>query len=120
MHGSEASKDTLGLILSSILSDTVGLKSSTTTGLDAEYAQEISEKLEVEIEALTFEIFKAKSDLSGLLPIEIAKKDFKVFDFGGTQVFINQVETVEPEKVLENKESLIEALDEAKTQEGAS
>lgn len=116
----EPSKGVLGLMLSGILSDTVGLKSSTTTGLDSDVAHKISEKLGEDLDKLTFEIFRAKSDLTGLSALEIATKDFKVFDFNGTPVFINQVETVEPEKVLEMKEALVTALNEAKSKEGAS
>ncbi len=118
--GLEASKGILGLMLSGILSDTVGLKSSTTTGLDSDVAHKIAEKIGEDLDKLTFEIFRAKSDLTGLSAFEIATKDFKVFDFGGTPVFINQVETVEPEKVLEMKDALTEALNEAKSREGAS
>lgn len=118
--GLETSKGILGLMLSGILSDTVGLKSSTTTGLDSDVAHKLAEKIGEDLDKLTFEIFKAKSDLTGLSALEIATKDFKVFDFGGTPVFINQVETVEPEKVLEMKGELVTALNEAKSKEGAS
>jgi manganese-dependent inorganic pyrophosphatase len=120
MYGLTPSEKTQSLILAGILSDTVGLKSSTTTGIDSDIARDISEKLDIDVEKFTFEIFKAKSDLSSLTPIEIAKKDFKVFDFEGTKVFVNQVETVEPEKAIEQKKDLVEALEEAKTQEEAS
>ncbi len=120
MYGIVPSEKIMGLILAGILSDTVGLKSSTTTGFDSEVAHKIAKKLGEDIEKFTFEIFKQKSDITGMQPIEIAKKDFKVFDFKGTKVFINQVETVEPEKVLAQKEALIKALEEAKSQEGAA
>jgi len=119
MYGHSLSEKMQGLILASILSDTQGLKSSTTSGLDSEVAHELSEKLKLDLEKFTFEIFKAKSDLTGLEPLEIAKKDFKVFDFAGKKVFINQVETVEPDKVLDQKDALVEVMDLAKSQEGA-
>jgi len=112
------SKGASGLILASILSDTQGLKSSTTTDYDTESAKKLARELGEDLEELTFEIFKAKSDLSGLSAMEIAQKDSKVFNFGGKKVFINQVETVEPEKVLEEKEKIVEALEEIKTQDG--
>lgn len=107
------------LMLSAILSDTQGLKSSTTTGLDAHYAQEMKTDLEMDLEKLTFELFKAKSDITGLAPEEIVTKDYKIFDFGEKKVFINQVETVEPEKILAQKDALIEALEETKAKLGA-
>lgn len=118
-HEIEPSKETDSLMLASILSDTQGLKSSTTTGVDATAAHALAKKLGIDEKELTFEIFKAKSDLTGLKPLEIARRDFKVFDFGGTPVFINQVEVVEPKKVLAMKDELIDALEKAKSQEQA-
>lgn len=115
-----ASKKIKALLLAAILSDTQGLKSSTTTGLDSEIAHELAEETEIDLEKLTFEIFKAKSDISGLSSQEIAKKDYKTFQFGEHEVFINQVETVEPEKILQMKEELIETLEEVKTELGMS
>jgi len=120
MYGIEASKETKALMLSAILSDTVGLKSSTTTGFDSEVAHKLAKELDMEIERYTFEIFKAKSDLTGLSVEDIIKKDFKIFDFSGTKVFIDQVETVEPEEVLKHKDAIIALLDNIKAQEGAS
>src|SRR3989344_2901500 len=102
------------IILASILSDTVGLKSSLTTGIDVTITNEIAKKYSIDIEKLTFEIFKVKSDIKGLSPIEIVNKDAKIFDFGGNKVFIGEVETVEPEKDLEQKDKLIQALEEIK------
>jgi len=118
MYGSEVSKKTKSLMLASILSDTVGLKSSTTTGMDSEVAHELAKDLDIDLDKFTFEIFKAKSDLTGLSKEDIVRKDFKIFDFGGKKVFINQVETVEPEKLIEQRKKLVEALEEVKIKEG--
>lgn len=120
MYGINASRETKALMLCGILSDTVGLKSSTTTGNDSNVAHEIAKDLETDIEKLTFELFKSKSDISGMSPMQLAKKDFKVFDFAGIKVFINQIETVEPSKVLEMKDELIKVMDEVKAEENAS
>lgn len=116
--GIKPSESTLGLILSSIISDTQGLKSSTTTDVDLQYAHKISDELNMDIKDITFEIFKAKSDIEGLTPEEVATKDYKIFKFGEKRVFINQIETVEPEKVLEQKEELVKELENLKTKLG--
>jgi len=108
------------LILASILSDTVGLKSSTTTGLDVTFVKNLSKKHDVDVEKLTFDIFSAKSDISGLSAKQVVNKDFKVFDFSGKKVFIGQVETVEPGVVIKDKTNLIKALEEAKVEQGTS
>ncbi|KKS22173.1 MAG: putative manganese-dependent inorganic pyrophosphatase [candidate division WWE3 bacterium GW2011_GWA1_41_8] len=109
---------TANLILASVLSDTVGLKSTLTTGIDVTIAHEIAEKHDIDIEQLTVEIFKAKSDIEGLSAYEIVNRDTKTFDFKGTKVFIGEVETVEPEKVIEQKAGLIEALEDTKVKKG--
>ena len=108
------------LILASILSDTVGLKSSTTTGLDVTFVKNLSKKHDVDVEKLTFDIFSAKSDISGLSAKQVVNKDFKIFDFSGKKVFIGQVETVEPGVVIKDKTNLIKALEEAKVEQGTS
>lgn len=107
-----------GLMLSGLLSDTQGLKASTTTETDRQFAGELSERLKIDLDEFAMELFKAKSDISGLTADEIAKKDYKVFDFGNKKVFINQVETVEPEKVLGMKNELVEKLKSIKSREG--
>lgn len=111
------SKKILRLVLNAILSDTQGLKSSTTTEIDAEIAHELGKTLNIDIEKETFELFKAKSDMEGMSPLAIAKKDFKIFEFGNKKVFINQVETVEPEKIIEIKDKIVEALEKIKAEE---
>jgi manganese-dependent inorganic pyrophosphatase len=108
------------LLLSAILSDTVGLRSPLTTGIDSTLAHKLAENTGIDIEELTLEIFKAKSDIKGMDPDAIVNKDYKVFDFSGTKVFIGQVETVEPEEVLEQREALIGSLETAKVTHGAS
>lgn len=113
----EPSKKVAALILASILSDTQGLKSSTTTGWDAKAAEDLAKLINADNEELTFEIFKAKSDIKGMTPEEIVKKDYKVFDFKGKKVFIGQVETVEPEKIIEMKKEILSAMDEVKAKE---
>ncbi|HXK52645.1 DHH family phosphoesterase [Candidatus Nomurabacteria bacterium] len=103
-------KGIMGILLSSILSDTQGLKSSTTTGEDYLYAHDMARALGLIISDLTFEIFKAKSNIAGLSVEDLVVKDYKIFDFGGKNVLINQIETVEPEIVIEMKDKILPAL----------
>jgi manganese-dependent inorganic pyrophosphatase len=112
----EPTKETMGLLLSAILSDTQGLKSSTTTGYDSKVVDELSGKLNLNIKELTLEIFKAKSDISALNIEELVKKDYKVFEFGNKKIFINQIETVEQNSILEKKEQIVQQLNKIKTE----
>jgi len=108
------------LIAASILSDTGGLISPTTTGTDIAIAHEIANNYRLDLEELTFVIFKAKSDMSNMSIMEIIKKDYKVFDFDGNKVFIGTVETVEPELIIAKKEQIVSGLIDLKKELGVS
>ena len=105
-------------MLAAILSDTVGFKSVTCTAKDKELALELAAIAGIEdLNAFSLEIFKAKSDVSKLSCEEIVKNDYKIFDFAGKKVMIDQLETVEQNKVLsEKKTCLLEAMTKVKTE----
>ncbi len=120
VHNLSPAKTVEELILAAIMSDTMGLKSPTTTGTDSTLAQQIANKHSIDMDDLIFEIFKAKSDISALSIEELIKKDYKIFDFGGKKVFIGTVETVEPNKVLEKLGKIVAGLNELKPSLGVS
>lgn len=111
---------TAALMLAAILSDTVGYKSATTTPKDIAFGEELTKLANItDVDAFTLEIFKAKSDVSKLTNEQIVTNDYKVFDFGGKKVFIDQLETVEQELVLTQKKAgLLEAMATIKNKEG--
>ena len=115
-HQVKPTKQLAALMLAAILSDTVGFKSATTTDKDKELAIKLAEIAEIgDIDAFTLEIFKAKSDLSQLDDYQVATNDYKIFDFGGKKVFVNQVETVDQAEIIANrKPALIQALAKVK------
>ena len=112
-------KKLASLMLAAILSDTVGYKGATTTDKDREVGTELAKIAKIDdVESFALEIFKAKSDVSKLTDEQIIKNDYKIFDFGGKKVFIDQLETVEQDVVLsEKKESLLIAMQQVKESE---
>lgn len=112
-------KTLASLMLAAILSDTVGYKSATTTQKDKEYGAELAKLAEIkDVAAFTLDIFKAKSDVSQLSAEQIVQNDYKVFEFE-KKTFINQIETVEQDKILsEKKAELLEAMQTVKAQQG--
>ncbi len=108
------------LMLCAILSDTVGLKSSTTTKKDKTAVSDLSSISGIsDIELLTMEIFKAKSNVATMTDEQVVKNDYKIFDFSGKKFFIDQIETVEQESMLTNrKQGLLSVLNTIKSQEG--
>jgi manganese-dependent inorganic pyrophosphatase len=112
-------KKLASLMLAAILSDTVGFKSATSTPKDEELAKELAEIAEIsELDAFALEIFQAKSDISSLTDKQIVTNDYKIFDFGGKKVLINQLETVEQAKIIADKKAnLLTAMEEVKKEQ---
>lgn len=120
MKGVTPDKTMAALMLSAILSDTVGFKSATTTMKDEQFGKELAEIAEIsDIETFTLEIFKAKSDISKLSDKQIVTNDYKIFDFGGKKVLIDQLETVEQDTIMnEKKDGLLKAMETVKEEQG--
>lgn len=120
MKGVTPDKTMASLMLAAILSDTVGFKSATTTMKDEQFGKELAELAEIsDVEGFTLEIFKAKSDVSKLTDEQIVTNDYKIFDFGGKKVLIDQLETVEQDTILnEKKEGLLKAMSSVKEEQG--
>jgi manganese-dependent inorganic pyrophosphatase len=112
-------KTLASLMLAAILSDTVGFKSATSTPKDEELAKELAEIAQItDLDAFALEIFKAKSDVSQLSDKQIVTNDYKIMEFGGKKVLIDQLETVEQAKILTNKKAgLLTAMEEVKAEQ---
>ncbi len=108
---------TAKLMLAAILSDTLGLKSPTTAEPDRKTVQKLAKQTGLDVKKLTFEQFKAKSNLGHLTPKQIVTVDYKVSDFGGKHTLINQIETVEQDKVLKMIVQLIKAMRVVKSEQ---
>jgi len=117
--GVEIPKDIAGIMLASILSDTVIFKSATTTDKDRKAAEELAKIAGVEnMEALGMEMFKVKSDIAGKPPRELLFRDFKDFDMSGNKVGIGQIEVVDLSLLDEVKDSLYEEMKKVKEEGG--
>jgi manganese-dependent inorganic pyrophosphatase len=86
-------------MLCAILSDTVILKSPTTTPVDMMIVEQLSEELDIDFKELGMEMFKAKAQISSKTPMEILKNDFKNFDFNGKKIGVGQLETPDLKEV---------------------
>ncbi len=110
--GVEIDAQTAGLLLSGALSDTVVLRSPTTTDRDRDVADRLAKTAGVEIESYGKELLQRKSELGEKSPREMVLSDFKEFDFGPHRVGIGQVETVDPAVVLDQREAVLAAMDD--------
>jgi manganese-dependent inorganic pyrophosphatase len=117
--GIEIPKNIAGIMLASILSDTVIFKSATTTDKDKKAAEDLAKIAGVEdMETLGMEMFKVKSDIAGKPPRELLFRDFKDFDMSGNKVGIGQIEVVDLSLLDEVKDSLYEEMKKVKEEGG--
>lgn len=95
-----------GIMISSILSDTLNLTSPTTTDRDRKAVDELTKVLGIDREKHVKEQFEAKSSLEGMSTSEIVNFDAKEFEMSGRKVKIGVFETVDTSKVLEKKDEI--------------
>ena len=107
-----------GLMLSAILSDTVILRSPTTTDLDRQRAAWLADLAGVELAAHGEEMFAAGANLAGREPAEVVSADQKEYAEGEVTFAVSQVELVGFNAFYQMQESLSEALDTRRTQLG--
>jgi manganese-dependent inorganic pyrophosphatase len=99
-----------GLILSSIISDTLAFRSPTTTPKDISLAEQLAQKLNITIDTYATQMFNAKSDISDFTDIGLVHLDSKKFDIGDLNIRISVVETTNPASVLARKDAIISAI----------
>ena len=107
-------KLTATLLLSGILSDTVILKSPTTTETDRQSVEELSELADVNVQEYGEQIFSQGLTLKGQNPRDLILSDFKEYNDSGYSIGIGQLEVLNLNEVSQVKEGLFRALEEEK------
>jgi len=105
--GVEVPQPIAGLLLSAVLSDTVLLKSPTTTELDREIVGWLAERAGVDAEAFGLEMFRARSAGQEFSAERAVCADLKEYHIGDEVVAIGQVETVDLDDVLAHRGELL-------------
>jgi manganese-dependent inorganic pyrophosphatase len=118
INGLEPDDKTAAILLSGILSDTVILKSPTTTKQDIEAVTELSGIAGVEYERYGVEMFSSTDSLKSRKSSDVVESDFKVFSEYGRKVGIGQVEVVNLEELEGVKQELNDAILKVRTSKG--
>ncbi|WP_405285752.1 manganese-dependent inorganic pyrophosphatase [Methanobrevibacter sp.] len=105
-NGVEISKEIATLMLSAIISDTLLLKSPTTTDDDKAAIEKLSKIAEIDAEEYGLEMLKAGTDLSSFTIEEILALDAKQIDFKDVKSIVNQVNTADISDVMAMKDDL--------------
>ena len=99
------------LMASSIMSDTLLLKSPTTTDHDKKALEELEKVAGINLKEYGLEMLKAGTDLNDFTVEELISLDAKSLDKDGTKFIIAQVNTVNISEVLKRQEELERAIE---------
>ena len=115
----ELKPELAGLLLSSILSDTVLFKSVTTTDLDIEISNKLANIAKIDdVQSYGMEMLTAKSLIDKMSSKEIAFMDYKDFDFKGKKVGMGQVEVINTSFIDTKIDEILNIMDEKLKMQG--
>ena len=105
-------KEIAGIMLSAILSDTLILKSPTTTYLDKEAVENLAKIAEVVYKNYGYQMLKAGSSIKGKTIEDIIYQDYKTYKVGTESLGISQVITMDFEELKPQLQELVEELNQ--------
>lgn len=108
------------LMASAIISDTLLLKSPTTTRFDQKALEELGKMAEIDVNEYGLEMLKAGTDLDDFSPEELINIDAKEFEKEDTKFEIAQVNTVSIEDVLKREAELKAVIQKTIKEKGLS
>ena len=119
-RGLEISKEEAILMASAIISDTLLLKSPTTTNHDVKALEELEKIAGIDIKEYGLEMLKAGTDLDDFTAEQLINLDAKSLDKEGTKFVIAQVNTVSIDDVLKRQEEIENEMKKAIEEKGLS
>lgn len=108
-------KNIAGLMTSAICSDTLLLKSPTTTDLDKQALEEVSKIAGVDWYEYGLEMLKAGSSLKGKTKEEILYTDFKNFEFDDKKMGIGQISTFDINEIKKDSDEYVSMINKIAT-----
>lgn len=105
-------KEIAGIMLSSILSDTLLLKSVTTTDIDRKVVTELAKLSGVDINTYGHEMVKAGFSIQGKKAEDLLEEDIKTFRVDKTMVGISQIFTMDYEDIASDMDNFIDKIDD--------
>jgi len=101
--GLTPSKEIATLLLGGVVSDTLALKSPTTTDTDRRLAKTLAKLAQVDFSDFAMEVIKAGDDLLSADPATIWQRDRKEFTIRNERISIAQLETVALDALCEER-----------------
>ncbi len=109
-HVEHMPENMTGLMLSSILSDTLAFRSPTTTPHDKAVAEKLASRLGLDITTYANEMFAAKSNMSDFTDVGLLHIDSKKSALGDKNIRISVVETTDTDSILKRKDGIVDAI----------
>jgi manganese-dependent inorganic pyrophosphatase len=103
-------KEIASVLLCGILSDTLVLRSATTTDEDRETAEYLANVSDLEIELIGRDIMASASVVSSRPADEIIRLDLKEYEASGKRLSVSQVEVSDTAEIMERRKEIADGL----------
>ncbi|MDR0512749.1 MAG: putative manganese-dependent inorganic diphosphatase [Treponema sp.] len=110
-------KGIASILLCGILTDTLTLKSATTTETDIEAAEYLSSITGLDIPTLSKDLHSVANKIIALPAEELITMDCKAYTEQGTSFAVSQIEIDDAEALMERSSEITEALEKARAAE---
>ncbi len=105
-------KEIAGLMLSAIISDTVLLRSQTTTQRDVKTANKLAKIAGVNLEEYGKMLLKKGTEISDISDHDLVFQDSKEFPVGNEKIQISQINSYDTKEPLDRKEGIKKVMKE--------
>lgn len=119
-NGRRPPKRIAGMLAAAIISDTLLMKSPTSTATDKRILERLAVIADMDIEKFAVEMFKAGTTLTGRSPHDLLNQDFKSFVIQDERIGISQVYTMDPESLRDRREEILELMEKVSKENGYS
>ena len=113
-HNITPDEKTAKVLLAGLISDTVILKSPTTTEIDIITANELTKLANVDINQFAEKMFSSMGGLTEDVALEKIESDFKIYSENGISVGIGQCEVITLKDLNDYKDFYLKTLDEVR------
>ncbi|GAC48429.1 manganese-dependent inorganic pyrophosphatase [Gordonia aichiensis] len=102
--------DLAGLMASAIISDTLLLRSPTTTEYDRRAASDLAGRAGIDLQRYGTDLLRAGTDVGDLSATELIDRDAKSYTMGSTTVRVAQINTVGTGPLLARRDEFLAAM----------
>ena len=101
-----------GLLLSAVLTDTLLLKSPTTTDIDREISDWLGQLLDIDPAQFAMDVFRARGTGAAFSAEDVVCRDLKEYRIRDERIAIAQIETVDGAEVLAHRDEIVAFMED--------